>query len=328
MAKVLVTGASGFLGANLTRALSQQGHDVFALVRKSSDLSELEGIACTLVYGDVTDRASLDKAFAGKEAIFHLAGLIAYKKADRQKMEIINVTGTQNVVDACLENNISRLIHMSSVVAVGASKDGEKPLDENSPFNLHALDLGYFETKLKAEKIVMEAVRTRNLDAVALNPSTIYGPGDAKKGSRSTQVKVARGKFPFYTKGGVSIVHVEDAVAAIIQAWHRGRSGERYILSGDNITIEQLFQMIAKAAQVPAPKILMPTFVLHVIGAIGDFLSLFGFSGSLSRENAWTATMYHWFDSSKARRELDFKPRPAEIAISESVRWMKSQGII
>lgn len=328
MAKVLVTGANGFLGANLTRRLVERGHDVFALVRKSSDLSELEGVPCTFVYGDVTDRASLISAFAQKDAVFHLAGLIAYKKADRQKMEIINVTGTQNVVDACLEARVPRLIHMSSVVAVGASKDGQTLLNESSPFNLHDLDLGYFETKLKAEQIVMAAVKDRGLDAVALNPSTIYGAGDAKKGSRSSQLKVARGKFPFYTSGGVSIVHVEDAVDAIIQAWHKGRRGERYILSGDNVTIQQLFHMIANAAGVQPPKIRMPTALLHIIGAIGDVLRTFGFSGSVSRENAWTATMYHWFDSSKARRELDFNPRPAEIAISQSVEWMRSQGLI
>lgn len=318
MSKVLVTGANGFLGANLTRALSEKGHEVFALVRKSSDLSELKGVSCTLVYGDVTDKESLRKAFENKDAVFHLAGLIAYKKADREKMEIINVVGAQNVVDACLEKKVPRLIHMSSVVAIGASKDGKKPLDENSPFNLHDLDLGYFETKLKAEKIVMDAVAHRGLDAVALNPSTIYGSGDAKKGSRGTQLKVARGKFPFFTRGGVSIVHVEDAVEAIIQAWRKGRRGERYILSGDNITIEQLFQMIAKAAGVQPPKILMPTAVLR----------FFGFLFSGLRETAWTSTMYHWFDSSKARHELDFKPRSAEIAITQSVEWMKSQGLI
>jgi dihydroflavonol-4-reductase len=326
--KVLVTGANGFLGSWLTRALVKEGHEVSALVRAQSDLSELEGVPCHYLYGDVTDLESLYKSFEGMDAVFHLAGLIAYKKSDRAKMEKINVGGTAHVIEACLAKNISRLVYLSSVTAVGAGYKPEQILDENSPYNVGPLDLGYFETKHKAEKLVVKACQEKNLDAVILNPSTIYGEGDAKKDSRKTQLKVAQGNFKFYTSGGVSIVAVEDVVAAILTAWKKGRRGERYILSGENITIRQLFNLIAEEAGVAPPSIKMPSFLLFLLGRTGDGLESLGMKGSLSMENAWTATMYHWFDNAKAKKELDFRPRPAREAIRNSVNWMKKNGLL
>lgn len=326
--KVIVTGANGFLGSWLTRALVKEGHEVLALVRAQSDLSELENAGCQLVYGDVTDLESLYKAFDGVDSVFHLAGLIAYKKSDRQKMELVNVTGTANVIEACLAKHVRKLVYLSSVTAVGAGFKPDQILNEESAYNVEKLDLGYFETKHAAEKLVVKAFREKNLDCVILNPSTIYGAGDARKGSRKTQLKVAQGNFKFYTSGGVSIVATEDVVAAILSAWKIGRSGERYILSGENITIKQLFQMIAEEAGVPAPRYKMPNFILFFIGLVGDMMASLGLKGLLSTENAWTATLYHWFDNTKAKRELQFNPRPAREAIRSSVAWAKQNGLL
>lgn len=328
MSKVLVTGANGFLGSWVVRRLAEEGHQVFSLVRKSSDLSELKDAKTEYVYGDVTDLHSLLAAFQGMDTVFHLAGLIAYKRSDRAAMEKVNVQGTQNVVEACRATNVRRLVHLSSVVAVGASFDSQHILNEESPYNVAHLDLGYFETKRKAELIVKEACQKNRLDAVILNPSTIYGPGDARKGSRKTQLKVAQGKFKFYTSGGVNVVAVQDAVDGIVSAWKKGRTGERYILAGENLRIRELFEIIAKQAGQEPPKMLLPTPVLHGIGMVGDLMGTLGMKSPISRENAWTSTMFHWFDSSKAQRELDFKPRPAEIAISQSVQWIKENGYL
>jgi dihydroflavonol-4-reductase len=316
MAKILVTGANGFLGSWLVAELSKQGHQVKALVRAGSDLSELEGVACEHVHGDVTNKNSLD--FSGIDAVFHLAGLIAYKKSERKKMELVNVVGTQNVVDACRQYKVPRLVHISSVVAVGAGFDKNQILNEQSEYNIGHLNLGYFETKRQAELIV----KNSKLDTVILNPSTIYGSGDARKGSRGTQLKVAQGKFPFYTPGGVNVVAVEDVISGIISAWKIGKTGERYILSSENITIKELFKMIAEEAGVKPPSVYLPKAVLHTLGFVGDLV------GGFSRENAWTATLYHWFDSSKAQSQLDFKPRPARFAIGNSVKWMKDKGLL
>ena len=326
--KVLVTGANGFLGSWVTRALVNEGHDVFALVRPQSDLSELEGVKCQYMYGDVTDVHSLLEAFKGMDAVFHLAGLIAYKKSQRPSMEKVNVEGTANVVEVCREYKIKRLVYLSSVVAIGAGFNPDQVLSESSSYNISDLNLGYFETKRKAEEIVVKACQRGEIDAVILNPSTIYGAGDAKKGSRKMQIKVARGELNYYTSGGVNVVAVEDVVAGILSAWKKGRSGERYILAGENILIKDLFGMIADEAQVPRPRTEIPTSLLHIVGSAGDFMEKFGLKGPLSKENAYTSTLFHWFDSAKAQKELDFKPRPAREAIRNSVQWMKQKGLL
>lgn len=326
--KVLVTGANGFLGSWVTRALVKEGHEVYALVRPTADLSELDGIDCKFIHGDVTDILSLLKAFEGIDTVFHLAGVIAYKKSERALMDKVNVQGTANVIEVCRECKVRRLVYLSSVVAIGSSYDQDTILNENSEFNVHDLDLGYFETKHQAEILVKKACDKNEIDAVILNPSTIYGPGDAKKGSRKMQLKVAQGRLKFYTSGGVNVVAVEDVVQGILSAWKKGKTGQRYILAGENILIKDLFSLIAKEAGVRPPAYQIPDQVLHVVGTIGDGLEKMGFKGPLSRENAWTATMYHWFDSSKAQQELDFKPRPAQEALRSSVQWMKAQGLL
>ncbi|WII70568.1 NAD-dependent epimerase/dehydratase family protein [Bdellovibrio sp. 22V] len=326
--KILVTGANGFLGSWVTRALVNEGHHVYALVRPKSDISELSGVNCKYVHGDVTDVHSLLEAFKGVDTVFHLAGVIAYKKSERALMDKVNVQGTANVVSVCREHKVRRLVYLSSVVAIGAGYTPQDVMNEDSPYNISDLNLGYFETKHEAEILVKKACDKGEIDAVILNPSTIYGAGDAKKGSRKMQVKVAQGKFKFYTSGGVNVVAVEDVVQGILSAWKKGRKGERYILAGENILIKDLFAMIAAEAGVKAPSHQLPDSFLHLLGATGDLMDKMGLKGPISRENAYTSTMYHWFDSSKAQRELDFKPRPAREAIHNSVQWMKDHHLL
>lgn len=324
--KVLVTGATGFLGSWTVRKLASEGLQVRILCRPTSDLSELAGSAIEKCYGDITDLESLKKAVTGVDSVFHLAGLIAYNRTQRAAMEAVNVKGTSNVIEACLSQSVRRVIHLSSVVTIGASFDGKIPLNENSSYNLAHLDLGYFETKRKAENLVLQAVRAKNLDAVILNPSTIYGAGDLKKGSRGVQLKVIKGQMPFYTSGGVSIIGVEEVVDSLFVAWQKGKSGERYILSGENITIQKLFELIAKEAKVPPPKFFLPNSLVKSLGSLGNVTEKLGLSIGLNSENAWTSILFHWYDSSKAQRELGLKPQPAQEAIAKSVKWfLKTQ---
>lgn len=312
MSKIVITGANGFLGSWLVRALNNHGISPTILVRPSSDLSELKGLLYTKVLGDITAPGSLESCFTGADAVFHLAGFIAYKKSDRAKMDLINVQGTQNVVSACEKAHVKKLIHVSSVVAVGAGFTAKEVLSEDSKFNLKHLNLGYFETKRQAEEIVKKATSEGKIQSVIVNPSTIYGAGDAKKGSRKIQIKVAQGSFPFYTDGGVSIVAVEDVVEAMIAAWKRGRNGERYILSGENVSIRELFNLIADANGVNPPSIKLPRWLLKLAAG----------------ETAWTSTLFHWFDHSKATQDLGFHPRPASEAIQNSVKWMQENGLL
>lgn len=328
MATALVTGATGFVGSWLVRALVARGEQVYVLHRPSSNLEDLRGLPFVSCLGDVTDAASVAQAVAKVDTVYHLAGVVGYSRAMRATMDKVNIGGTRHVVDAITQRSrTTKLIYMSSVVAVGASFDGT-PLNEDSPFNVSDLNLGYFETKRAAEDIVLQHARQGDLHAVALNPSTIYGPGDAKKGSRKTQLKVARGEFPFYTSGGVSIVSVHDIVETLITASTRARSGERYILSGENITIKDLLTRIARLAGQKPPPYYLPKPMVHAIGRVGDLMEKLGRKGPLNSENAWTSLLYHWFDHSKATRELGFNPRPADDALKESVGWMKQEGLL
>jgi dihydroflavonol-4-reductase len=328
MSRVVVTGANGFLGSWLTKRLLEEGHEVFALVRRTSDLAELAGVKCQFVYGDVTDPESLDAAFMKMDTVFHAAGLVAYNKADRSKMEKVNVDGTQNVIESCRRHQVRRLVHISSVVAVGAGFGPNDLLTEKSSYNVKHLNLGYFETKRRAEELVLKACLEQDLDAVILNPSTIYGPGDARKGSRKIQVKVARGEFKFFTSGGVNVVAIEDVIDGILQAWKVGHQGERYILCGENFLIKDLFALVAETAGQAPPRILLPNGLVHSLGAIGDVASQLGLKFPISRENAWTSTLFHWFDCSKAKRDLNFKPSSSRQAVEKSVRWMKENGYL
>jgi len=324
---VLVTGATGFVGSWLVRDLVQRGETVHVLHRPQSSLADLAGLPIVSRLGDVTDLESLKAACQDVDTVFHLAGVVGYSRAMRAQMDRVNVGGTRNVVAAIQTGRKPNLVYMSSVVAVGASFK-PVPLNETSPYEIGRLNLGYFETKRLAEELVVRACRNGSIRGVILNPSTIYGAGDAKKGSRKTQLKVARGQFPFYTSGGVSIVSVHDVVAALSVARERGRSGERYILSGENLSIRDLFERIARFAGVEPPRFHLPNFAVHTIGRVGDALERLGRKGPLNSENAWTSTLYHWFDHEKASRELGFHPRPADEALNESVTWMRQQGLL
>ena len=318
----VVTGANGFLGSWLTHRLLQEGHNVSALVRKNSDLTELSDIKPNFIFGDVTDLESLKNAFKNQDVVFHLAGVVAYTKKDRPLMDLVNIQGTANVIQACSDLKISQLLHLSSVVAIGA-QTAPLTITEDFTYNLHPLNLGYFETKKAAEDLVFTAVKEKKIQAICVNPSTIYGSGDAKKGSRKTQVKVAQGKFPFYTSGGVNVVAVEDVVEGILLALKNGKNGERYILSSENMYIKELFEKISYFAGVKPPRLKIPDSALHGLGIAGDTLNSLGIPLGISRENAYTATLFHWFSCQKAKTELNFKPKSSDYAIENSVKWMK-----
>ena len=321
--KILITGATGFIGSWMCKKLYKEGHQIKVLCRSSSDLSELDSIEYEKVIGDITDLDSLISATKDVDSVFHLAGLVGYSKKARPLMEKVNVLGTQNVVNACTINNIEKMLYFSSVVAIGSSFDKKTVLNEESEYKIGRLNLGYFETKKKAEELVVQAYNENKLQPIIVNPTTVYGPGDSKKGSRKTQLKVAKGKFPFYSSGGVNVVSIHEVIEASYKAFMGAANpGERHILAGENITIKPLFDLIAKHAEVKPPHIYLPNPILHAIGKAGDALEAIGKSGPLNSENAWTATMYHWFDSTKAQKKLGLNVVSADECIKQSVDWM------
>jgi dihydroflavonol-4-reductase len=257
-----------------------------------------------------------------------LAGLISYRRNDRGAMTKVNVNGTANMISAAQRARCKRFVHFSSVTAVGAGFDSHALLNEDSPYNLASFDLGYYETKRQAEKLVVKASLDGLIDGVVLCPSNIYGKGDAQKGSRSTQLKVARGEFPFYTSGGVSVAHIDDVVKATIRASEVGRTGERYILSGENLTLKAVFHQIAELAGAQPPKIYLPNSAVRALSAVSSVLERFGKKGPVASETAIASTLFHWYDHSKASRELGFQPRSARDALADSVEYMRTNGML
>eukprot|EP00741_Cyanophora_paradoxa_P003602 tig00000093_g3499.t1 len=324
--KVLITGGTGFVGSWVTARFLKEGHEVFVFDKNVSDTALLR-YTCgdkagqiKFVEGDITDAASVDSAVKGVDGVVHLAGLIDYDERRRPALEAVNVRGTTNIVEACKKHKTKRLVHMSSVAAIGFSTDGKTLAREDMPFLAESYHLSYFDTKHASERVVLEAAKKGEISAVCMNPTTIYGPGDAYKSSRSQQVKTAKGKNPYYTGGGVNVVHVDDAVECIYRGFKSSASGERYIVAGENVTIRQLLGMIAEEAGVKAPGIYIPNFVVWLLG----FLRLMKFT----KERATVTTVFHWADNAKATRELGVQFRGARDAIRASVSWMRENCVL
>lgn len=317
MKKVLVTGASGFLGGYLTRELVRLQYDVTVLVRDPA--WKQDGVR--VVVGNILDVQSLSQALEGQEAVFHLAALVALKRSERKSCFDLSIQGTQNVVEACKKAKVKRLVHVSSVVSIGASLTPDRSLNEGAENILKGKGFSNFDAKLKAEEIVLAAANRGEIDAVVVNPSMIFGAGDAKKAARKGNVLAAKGKLPFYPPGGINVVAVEDVVDGMIRALEKGKSGERYILSGENMTFKEVLTLYSTLAGAKPPRSAMSASALKMAGRLADSLKL---NSSLSYETALAATLYHWFDHSKATQELGFSPRPAREAIENSVKWILS----
>lgn len=325
--KVLVTGANGFLGSWLVQRLVQEGHEVSVLIREMRNEEDFLKKGITVFRGDVTQPDSLSSAFKNQQYVYHLAGLVAYSKEMRESLFRINADGTENILKQASMFNVQRVLLASSVVAVGASFK-PKVLNEESDYTLDSYHLSYHESKRKAEQIVKTYVQQGLVDGVIVNPSTIYGAGDASKSSRSTQLQVARGRLRFYPPGGVSVVAIEDVVDGMVKAMEKGRSGERYILAGENLTLQEVFEIIAREANVSPPRISLPAFIFRALAGWDDTLHVIGKRGPLPSERALTAMMFHWYDSSKAKKDLGFSSRPAIQAIASSVQWMKDHKLL
>lgn len=326
--KILVTGGNGFLGSWVTKALIKEGHEIRILHRENSDLSLLEGLMFESALGDVTDFSSVKSACQGVQGIFHIAAIIAYSPSERAKMQNVNIQGTENVVQAAIETKVQRLVHTSSVAAIGASPTPGTLLNENSPYEMGDYDIGYSETKRQGEEIVQSSARAGQLDAVIVNPTIVFGPGDALKGSRKLHLNVARGKIPFYPPGGVNVIDVEDAVHGHLQAFKQGRTGERYILGGSNILLKEMFALLAEMGGHKAPWIKIPSIGLKSIYHGCRFLEKRGYEPTIRSESLFLSTFYHWYDNSKARQELGLNPKPADHGIKRSIGWCKENGLL
>jgi len=287
--RAYVTGASGFIGSHVVRALREAGWEV------GDEFVELG------------DREGLVRAVEGRDAVFHLAALYAFA-GDEREFERVNVEGTRNVLDACRSARVRRIVHTSTCATCGPVRG--RPATELDEPPAWELAVPYKATKLAAERLAVDAARD-GMDVVVVNPTTPVGEGDHMPTPTGLMVRgVATGRFRGYLGGtGVNIVDVHDVARGHLLAWERGRRGERYLLGGEDMTLARAFALIASAAGRRPPRLRVPYAVARAGAAVG----------LLNRHEIALARLPMWFSSEKAIRELGYEPAPVEAAIARAV---------
>jgi len=306
--RVLVTGGTGFLGSHICARLVEDGYEVTVLRRPMSNPVRLTGRGVRYVLGDVTDAESVNLAVRGQQIVIHAAALVGY--APVQAHGVVNEGGTQNVVAACLGLEIKRLVHISSVAAIGIPEDWRQPADETFAFNLEGSALGYHISKRRAEQVVFRAAAD-GLDAVIVNPSSIKGPhGRCFRGGELPDGVRRRSVVPYFS-GGTNFVHVDDVVDGVVAALHRGRAGQRYILGGENLTWREMASRAADLLGVRRVLVPVPALVTGAAAWLGQATQpLTSRRPRFTYDVHFCANRFLFYDSRKAMRALGFKPRP------------------
>jgi dihydroflavonol-4-reductase len=325
---VLVTGATGFVGSAVARALAARGTRLRFLVRRGSDRRNLRGLAGEVAEGDLTDPASLARAVGGCRQVFHVAADYRLWVPDRAAMLRTNVEGTRTLMRAAKAAGVERVVHTSSVAALGLNADGT-PADEKTPVDPDALIGTYKRSKYLAEQAVREEARA-GLPVVIVNPAAPVGPGDIKPTPTGRMIlDAARGRIPAYVNTGLNVVHVEDVAAGHILAAERGRIGESYVLGGENLLLGDLLALIAEVAGRRAPRLSLPITPLVPLALAAEGIArLTGRAPALTRETLAMARKKMFFSSAKAEAELGYRARPARQAITDALAWFRAEGML
>lgn len=318
--RALVTGATGFVGAELARLLVTRGFRVRALCRPATPPTRLEGLDVERVPGDVTEPASLAAALRGVDVVFHVAGVVSYRTRDAARMHAVNVVGTRDLLAAAHAAGVRRVVHTSSVVAVGSSPDGT-PIDERARWNLAGIG-AYFDTKHGGEAEVAAAV-ARGQDVVIVNPAAVLGEGDARGNLHQLVRMVLRHGRALVPGGGVNAVDNRDIALGHLAALERGRCGERYILGSENLTFVEFATRLAAALGRPARILrLHPALITCLRGVVGVLDPLLGMKPPLTPATLRSMGRRFWFSCAKAERELGYAPRPVDDAMHRAVAAM------
>lgn len=324
--RALVTGATGFVGAAVARALLKQGWQVRALARPGSDRSNLNGLAVEVCEGDLTQPESLTPALQDCEALFHVAADYRLGVRDFAQLYRTNVDGTRAILAAARAAGVKRIVYTSSVAAVGIPKDGT-PGAEQTPVALENMIGHYKRSKFLAEEVVREAARA-GAPVVIVSPSTPVGPGDVKPTPTGQLVlDAAAGRMPAYVDTGLNIVHVDDVAAGHLLAYEHGKPGERYILGGQDMTLRQILREISALVGRKAPSIRLPYGVVLPMAYIAEgWAKITGRSGRLTLESVRMSRKHMFFSSEKAVRELGYTYRAPVLAFEDAIRWFRETG--
>ncbi|MCZ6535127.1 MAG: NAD-dependent epimerase/dehydratase family protein [Chloroflexi bacterium] len=324
--KVLVTGATGFIGGNLVRALKARGYDVRALVRDQSSTLTLENTGVEVVPGDVRDRESVARALEGCQAVFHCAALYTFWSLKPQEVYQVNVKGTKTVFEEALKSGVKGAVYTSTVSTIGIPKKGVGTEEmEPSPRDL----IGHYKrSKYQGEKEALRAA-SKGMPEVVVNPTAPVGPWDVKPTPTGGIVlDFLRGRIPAYVNTGMNMVDVEDVATGHILALEKGQPGQRYILGNRNMTLKELLRTLESITGKKGPRLRVPINLVVALGIIDQLIE-----GKLLRrrpriplEGMRVARKPMYVSSAKAVRELGLPQSPVEGALEKAVRWFRDNG--
>jgi len=320
--KLLVTGATGFLGSTLVPMLREEGHDVRVLVRSGLPFPDAE-----VVKGDVRDPDSVRRALAGVEGLYHLAGLVSRDPADARKMYDLHVEGTRNLLTGAAHAGLRRIVLASSSGTIGVSRVRRVATEEDD-YPIEAVgNWPYYLSKIYEEKIAIEFSR-RGLPLVILNPSLLLGPGDARMSSTQDIFRFLMGRIPVMPRGGISFVDVRDAAKAFVAALTRGNVGERHLLGAANWEFTEFFARLGRIAHRPPPLLRMPS-PLKIVAAhwMERWARDRGREPDLPASDVEMGECWFFIDSSKSERVLGFHPRDPVETLTDTVHYVRRHFI-
>ena len=327
--RVLVTGATGFVGAAVAKVLLQSGRETRLLVRPTADRRNIRDLPVEVYHGDVTDLDSLRRAIAGCTEVYHVAAL--YKLWVRRKRDIYesNVTGTENVLQVARECNVEKVVYTSSVATLGLPKDGS-PGNEDTPVSLADMVGHYKRSKYMAEQVALRYAQ-EGLPVVIVNPSTPVGVADIKPTpTGKIIVDFLNGRMPAYVDTGLNLVDVEDVALGHLLAAEKGRMGEKYILGNENLTLQQILLLLATLTDRSAPRFKVPYLlaltVAYADAAVARLIP--GREPSIPPVGVKLSKKKMFFDSSKAVRELGLPQTPVQEALRKAVLWFAANGYL
>lgn len=323
----LLTGASGFVGYHVARALCERGERPRCLVRASSDTRRLAALAVELIPGDLTDAASLRRAAAGCQVVYHVAADYRFWSRDPRERYRINVDGTRRLLDAALE--AERIVYTSTVGCLGLHPDGA-PADETTPARLSSMVGDYKRSKYLAERLVLDRARA-GAPIVIVNPSTPIGEQDAKPTpTGKIIVDFLNGRMPAFVDTGLNLIDVRDVAAGHLLAAERGVPGERYILGCRNVSLLEMLSMLAQLTGRRPPRLKLPVEVGVLAGAVSTFVqgTLLGREPAVALESALMARHWMYFSAAKAIRELGLPQSPVDEALARAVDWFQAEGYV
>lgn len=325
----LVTGATGHLGANLVRALLKNGEKVRIFVRPQSDMAAMEGLDVEHAYGDLRDRGSIGQAVDGVDKLYHTAAFVSIRNGDRQELFDVNVLGTRYLMQEARRAGVRRVVHTSSFGAVGINPEGVS--NEHwtvSPFEL-AMD--YERTKAVSEHdVILEALR--GLDVTLINPSGIVGPWDFRPSLIGrTILDFAAGKMRAYVPGAFDFVPMLDVVIAELLAMENGRRGERYLVTGEYHTVDEILDWLAELTGGQRPKMVVNPRIMQFLALLKDPLQRRLFPKIVPRFNYHSIRLLNSGkrgDSSRIQKQLGFVPTSTRRAFADAVSWFRDRGMI